>query len=205
MEGVRTRPAGRLSGADRREQLLDVAKGLALDHGFHALSIEGIARAAGITRPVVYSHFGDLDGLLEALVQRERIRALTQLAEILPSAAPAENPREAWLDAMSAYARAAERDPQTWRLVLMPPEGAPEALRQAVADGRDAVIAQLTEIVAAGFGAGGTPPDPELAARMISAFADEAIRLLLTDPARYPADRILATARWMLDESGPFA
>ena len=48
--------------------------------GFHAVSIEAVARAAGITRPIVYGHFDDLGGLLEALVERESRRALcTQL------------------------------------------------------------------------------------------------------------------------------
>src|SRR5215210_312863 len=56
MGELKTREPVRLSGPARREQLLDVAKELALARGFHALSIEGIARAAGITRPVVYSH-----------------------------------------------------------------------------------------------------------------------------------------------------
>jgi hypothetical protein len=35
---------------------------------------------------------------------------------------------------------------------------------------------------------------------MLSAFADEAARLLLTDPKRYPVDRILAHARWTLEQ-----
>ena len=39
--------------------------------GFHAVSIEAVAREAGITRPIVYGHFDDLGGLLEALVERE--------------------------------------------------------------------------------------------------------------------------------------
>ena len=35
---------------------------------------------------------------------------------------------------------------------------------------------------------------------MLSAFADEAARLLLTEPERYPAERLLAHARWVLDQ-----
>jgi hypothetical protein len=65
------------------------------------------------------------------------------------------------------------------------------------------VVAQLAETVRPGFGPGGVSPDPELTARMLSAFADEAVRLVLTDPERYPADRILAHARWSLERLGP--
>ena len=61
-------------------------------------------------------------------------------------------------------------------------------------------MAQLARNVEPGFGPGRESPDPELTAWMLSAFADEAARLLLTDPERYPVDRILAHARWTLDQ-----
>ena len=68
--------ATRMTGAERREQLLDATKAIVVADGFHAVSIEAVARAAGITRPIVYGHFEDLGGLLEALVEREsRARA----------------------------------------------------------------------------------------------------------------------------------
>jgi hypothetical protein len=35
---------------------------------------------------------------------------------------------------------------------------------------------------------------------MVSALADEVARLLLTDPERYPVERILAQTRWLLDQ-----
>ena len=77
----------RLSAEERREQLLDVTKRMVVEHGFHAVSIEAVAREAGITRPIVYGHFTDLPGLLEALVDREGARALSQLETVLPAAA----------------------------------------------------------------------------------------------------------------------
>ena len=73
--------ATRMTGAERREQLLDATKAIVVADGFHAVSIEAVARAAGITRPIVYGHFADLGGLLEALVERESRRALSQLPE----------------------------------------------------------------------------------------------------------------------------
>ena len=75
----------RMSADERREQLLDVTKEIVGEQGFHAVSIEAVARGAGITRPVVYEHFGDLPGLLEAMVEREGARALAQLATVLPT------------------------------------------------------------------------------------------------------------------------
>lgn len=189
----------RMSAGQRREQLLDVTKAIAVERGFYAVSIEAVAREAGITRPVVYDHFHDLDGLLEALVEREAKRALGQLAAILPSEIPAGDRRGLLLGALEAYLRAAASDPGTWRLVLMPADGAPASLRDHIERGRDAMVAQLAEAVRPGLVPGREPPDPELMARVLSTVADEGVRLLLTDPDRYPAARMTALARWLLD------
>jgi AcrR family transcriptional regulator len=195
---VRTGRGSRLSAPERREQLLDVTKAIAAERGFHAVSIEAVAREAGISRPIVYEHFNDLGGLLEALVDREGARALGQLAEVLPRRL--DDPREALLEALRGYLRAVESDPATWRLVLMPPEGAPALLRERISLGRGAVVGQLAEAVGPGLGPGRESPDPELTARALSAIADEAARLLLTDPAGYPVERILAHAAWLLGQ-----
>jgi AcrR family transcriptional regulator len=192
-----------MSGAERREQLLDATKSIVAEAGFHAVSIEAVAREAGITRPIVYGHFGDLDGLLEALVQRESERALGSLAEILPPALDQGDPRGGLLVTLDGYLRAVEADPITWRLVLVPSEGAPAALREHIDRGRDAVVAHLAGLVGPGIAPGREPPDPELAARGLSAFADELARRLLTDPVGYPRERLMDFARWILDALAP--
>lgn len=193
----------RMSAEERREQLLDATKEIVSRDGFHAVSIEAVAREAGVSRPIVYGHFHDLPGLLKALVEREGERALGQLATVLPHDLGAGDPRESLLAGLRGYLAAAEADPVTWRLVLMPPEGAPDVLRERIELGRAAVLAQLAEAIRPGFGPGRESPDPELTARMLSAFADEAVRLVLTDPERYPAERVLAHARWSLERLGP--
>src|SRR5438105_5386353 len=67
----------------RREQLLDVTKAIVGDLGLHSVSIDRVAREAGISRPIVYEHFTDLTGLLTALLDREGSRALGQLVEFM--------------------------------------------------------------------------------------------------------------------------
>ena len=189
----------RLSAGARREQLLDATKAIVARSGFHSVSIEAVAREAGITRPIVYGHFHDLAGLLEALVERETVRALEQLAAVLPAdLAEGDDPAEQLVRALGGYLEVVAGDPATWRLVLVPQEGAPATLREQVARGRAEVIAQLARAVRPGLGAGRESPDPELTARLLSAFADEAARLRLADPERYPSERILSFARWAL-------
>ena len=192
-------PRTRLSAAERREQLLDVTKQLVGEQGFHDVSIEAIARRAGITRPVIYAHFADLDALLEAMLEREALRALTQLGGILPGPLPSGGDRaEALLGALRGYLEAIRSDPVTWRLVLMPPEGAPQVLRDQVERGRDGVLAVLAEVVGPGLSPDRPSPDPALTARFLSALSDEAARLLLTDPETYPMARLMAHAEWLL-------
>ncbi|MFL5839455.1 MAG: TetR/AcrR family transcriptional regulator [Thermoleophilaceae bacterium] len=192
-------PKSRLSAAERREQLLDATKELVGERGFHDVSIEAIARRAGITRPVIYAHFDDLDALLEAMLEREAMRALGQLGAILPGELPEGGDRSAaLLGSLRGYLEAIRSDPVTWRLVLMPPEGAPQVLRDQIERGREAIIAALATTVGPGLSPARPSPDPALTARLLSALSDEAARLLLTDPETYPLERLMAHAEWLL-------
>jgi AcrR family transcriptional regulator len=188
--------ATRMQAGERREQLLDATKAIVAERGFHAVSIEAVAREAGITRPIVYGHFHDLSGLLEALVQRETARALGQLD--IPQELSGD-PRDALLASLRTYLEAVRSDPQTWRLVLIPPEGAPAILHDLIAQGRAAVLEQLARAVGPGL----ETPDPELFAHTLSAISDEGARLLLTDPERYPVERIVTFAGWLMQELAP--
>ena len=186
----------RLPAATRREQILDATKAIAVARGFHAVSIDAVARTAGISRPIVYDHFRDLPGLLEALIERETVRSREQLAAVLPGEVESGDLGGALFDAIRRYLAAAQADPATWRLVLMPPEGAPELMRERIAAGREEAIAQLAAAVG---GQLADAPDRELVVRMLSTVSDEAVRLLLTRPDEYPPERLLAVARWMID------
>ena len=97
--------APRLPPAERREQLLDATLGVIDAGGYGAVSMEAIARAAGVTKPVVYDVFGDLGALLAALLEREEERAFAQLGEAIP-ARPATEPDQLAVDAFIAFMRA---------------------------------------------------------------------------------------------------
>src|ERR1700722_7542723 len=67
----------RMTGRERREQLLDVGRTLFAERGFEATSIEEIAARAGVSKPVVYEHFGGKEGLYAVVVDTE-MQWLTQ-------------------------------------------------------------------------------------------------------------------------------
>ncbi len=206
MERARPTPRSvRLPRPERRAQLLDVTKVIVGEHGLHAVSIDRVAREAGISRPIVYEHFSDLDGLLNALLEREGAWALEQLVAILPREPAGGEVLEALLEALSGYLRAVRSDPITWRLVLMPPEGAPEFLHARIDKARKAVVAQLAKLTENAFGprGGEHSPDPELTAHSMSGLSDLWARLLLSDPEHFDLERILVHARWALGRFAP--
>jgi len=61
----------RMTSAQRREQLIRVARTLFAEHGVEATSVEEIAATAGVSKPIVYEHFGSKDGLYAVVVDRE--------------------------------------------------------------------------------------------------------------------------------------
>ena len=188
----------RLSAPARREQLLDVTARLAAERGFHALSIEAVSARAGVTRALVYNHFRDLHELLEAVIDRETARALAQVSETTLTNLSEGEPRELMIEALDAYLNAVRSSPTTWRLVLMPPEGAPPTLHKKIADGRAAVLERLSLAVQPLTDGDAEPRDAELTARVLSAISDEYARLLLIDPDRFTPQRLLQHARWWL-------
>nr|WP_312972782.1 TetR/AcrR family transcriptional regulator [Pseudomonas sp.] len=62
-------PRRRLPREERTRQLLEVAWQLIGDEGTDALTLGKLAEAAGVTKPVVYDHFGTRNGLLAALYE----------------------------------------------------------------------------------------------------------------------------------------
>ncbi len=71
-KGVPPPTRQRLTRAARMEQLLDVAEQIFAERGYAATSIERLAQAAGVSRPVVYANFGSKDGIYLACLRRAR-------------------------------------------------------------------------------------------------------------------------------------
>jgi len=76
-------PRVRMTGAQRRDQLLDVGKALFAERGFDGTSVEELALRAGVSKPVVYEHFGGKEGLYAVVVDREVQSLLTSFTAAL--------------------------------------------------------------------------------------------------------------------------
>jgi AcrR family transcriptional regulator len=185
-------PPRRLPPEQRREQLLDVLTDSVLDEGFGAVSIDRVARDAGIARTVVYAQFDNLEGMFAALIERTQMRALGQVTAVIPEIGIDRDPDEILVEAIRTFATVVRDHPRTWRLVLFPVEGSPPNVRERISEGRVAVRALLEPVITWGIAKRGGPldMDTELGARMITALGEEAARLVLSDPERYPPDRL---------------
>ncbi|WP_376778574.1 TetR/AcrR family transcriptional regulator [Phytoactinopolyspora halotolerans] len=75
----------RMTGKQRREQLLDIGRALFAERGFDGTSIEEIATRARVSKPVVYEHFGGKEGLYAVVVDREMERLLHSITTALGS------------------------------------------------------------------------------------------------------------------------
>ncbi|GAA2810544.1 TetR/AcrR family transcriptional regulator [Nonomuraea dietziae] len=118
-----TTSPSRLSKQARREQLLDTAMTMVRDQGADGLTLATLAEAAGVSRPIVYEHFGTRPGLLLALYRRLDERHRDASARALREAAPAV---EEIARAMSAAYFACATDMPEFNAVSAALKGNPE-------------------------------------------------------------------------------
>ncbi|GLF99385.1 TetR/AcrR family transcriptional regulator [Streptomyces yaizuensis] len=104
----------RMTGAERREQLLDIGRTLFAEKGFEGTSVEEIAAKAGVSKPVVYEHFGGKEGLYAVVVDRE----MRQLLEGVTGALTAGHPRELLEQAAFALLDYIERYTDGFRILV---------------------------------------------------------------------------------------
>jgi AcrR family transcriptional regulator len=132
-----------LGRAERREALLDAADRIVQRDG-PAASMAMIAAEAGITKPILYRHFGDKDGLYAALTDRHTERLLTALQAALEQ--PGSR-RDRVARTVDAYLAAIEAEPQVYRFLVHSDEAA----------GADSSVRSFTrrvsELLAEGIGA----------------------------------------------------
>ena len=76
-------PRARMTGSQRRHQLIDIARSLFAERGYEATSVEEVAQRAGVSKPVVYEHFGGKEGLYAVVVDREMSALLDRITSSL--------------------------------------------------------------------------------------------------------------------------
>jgi AcrR family transcriptional regulator len=76
-------PRTRMTAAQRRQQLVEVGRRIFAEYGYDAATVEEIAAAAGVSKPVVYEHFGGKEGLYAVVCDRELAYLGAEVTEAL--------------------------------------------------------------------------------------------------------------------------
>jgi AcrR family transcriptional regulator len=104
----------RLSADARRRQLFEVALSLFAEHGYAATTMDDIAEAAGVTKPLVYQHFDSKRALYLELMDVFSNELVTQ---IVHATAKAEGPRQQVEQGFAAYFKLMVDNEQAFRLL----------------------------------------------------------------------------------------
>jgi AcrR family transcriptional regulator len=136
---VETRtPRRRVGRAEREQQILDAAVAVFSERGFQNASMDAVAERVGVTKPVLYTHFGSKDGLLLACIARAR----SELLEVTTAAAAAApNPEEMLRQGTLAFFAYLERQKPAWTMLYNESAVAGDAL--------EGIRAQQTDFIAA--------------------------------------------------------
>jgi AcrR family transcriptional regulator len=137
----------RLRSNERREQLLGVASSLFAASGYDATTMDQVAVAAGVTKPLLYQHFESKHALYEEIVTSAATELLDRLAV---AASPEASPREKVDRGLRAYFTSILGDDVAFRLLLV--ESADEDIARHLDAIERALIEFLDPLIDAGLG-----------------------------------------------------
>ncbi|MBJ8344011.1 TetR/AcrR family transcriptional regulator [Antrihabitans sp. YC2-6] len=168
-----------MTGTQRRQQLVEIARTLFAERGYDATSIEEVAQRAHVSKPVVYEHFGGKEGLYAVVVDRE----MSTLNEMITSSLTQNRSRVRIESVTLALLTYVEERTDGFRILV-------RDQRATAADGTyssllNEAISQVSHILGGDFSRRGL--DPALA----SLYAQALVGMVST------------TATWWLDERSP--
>ena len=113
----------RLKAPERRRVIMGAAMEEFARRGYHAASLEGIARAAGVSKPVIYDHFSSKQELHVALLEDQLRELLGHVGARVPEDGP---PGVRLRRGIEAFFGFVEEHPYAWRTLFRETAGGPE-------------------------------------------------------------------------------
>jgi len=137
-------PRRRMRAPERRAQLLEVARKLFGTGGYHQVSMDAVAREAGVTKPILYDHFPSKRELYLALLDVD----LTSLHDRVRAAldAPIGN-RERIRSSFQAYFDFVDEHAEGFRLLMQETVGAEDDFRQHVEAFRALILSEVADLI----------------------------------------------------------
>lgn len=134
----------RLPAAERRRQLLDVALEAFAANGFHVTSMDNIAEAAGVTKPVLYQHFRSKRALYIELLDDVGARLMEAITEATSTAA---GPRQQVEAGFAAYFRFVSVHEHAFRLLFGSLARRDEEFSAAVRHVEDSIAEVVADLI----------------------------------------------------------
>jgi AcrR family transcriptional regulator len=190
--------AAHLGPERRRPQVLDAALELFLEHGYEGTSMDAVARAAGVSKPVVYACFPSKDEVFRALLAREEERILGEIQAAFADTDLAD-PEATVIEGMTGFLRAVASSPDVYRLIFLGEGGGNAAVARRIRRGREAQVEALSALARGWLE---SRPEAEqkpadeldstalLVGAAIAGLAEAGARLLLSDPGRWAPESL---------------
>ena len=198
--------AAHLGPEKRRPLVLDAALRLFVEHGYPGTSMDAIAKAAGVSKPVVYDCYASKEELFRALLEREEERLLESVAATMPGDLASEDPEEMLCEAWTALFEAAAAAPDSWRVIVDSERVADPAVARRVRRSRQVTAEQLALFLVPLLADRGIADAERLGpvyAETLSSIAEAGVRVLLRSGDWEPAELARVLARSAI--RGPFA
>ena len=177
--------SARLPAAARREQLLTVALEVFARNGFHGTSMNEVAEAAGVTKPVLYQHFASKRELYLALLEEVGARLRTAIAK---ATADAAGPHEQVEKGFRAYFRWVADDRDAFLLLFGSGARRDEDFAEAIHHVEDAIADAIAPLIQADVSA----EHKQVLAWSLVGLSEVTSRRLVNGEGSFDPDRIAA-------------
>lgn len=134
----------RMRGPERRAQLLQVARKVFGRLGFHTVTMDAVAREAGITKPILYDHFPSKRELYLALLEQDLAALKGRVRAALDES---RGNRERIRASFQAYFDFVDEHAEGFRLLMQEAVGAERELRDLVGRFREEITDQVADLI----------------------------------------------------------
>lgn len=139
-----TQAKRRMRAPERRKQLLEVARRVFGRKGYHVVTMDDVAREAGVTKPILYDHFPSKRDLYRDLLEEDLADLKERLREALETS---KGNRQRIQGSFQAYFDFVAEEGAGFRLLMQESVGPEREFREMVFRFRDEVLEQVTEVI----------------------------------------------------------
>jgi AcrR family transcriptional regulator len=139
-----TQAKRRMRAPERRKQLLEVARKVFGRRGYHVVTMDDVAREAGVTKPILYDHFPSKRDLYRDLLEEDLADLKQRLREAMETS---KGNRQRIQGSFQAYFDFVDEEGAGFRLLMQEAVGPEREFREMVFRFRDEVLEQVTEVI----------------------------------------------------------